>query len=158
MSATPLTVLHWSFWIYAGVFLMVWGCACGLDIIVRLFFVTFSTLWTLSFSDLKFYESIDCKLNSLYNFIPIFMQLCTSFFHGLKICMWFWFNPQLKFVSFPHCWLCHFSIFRRCDIKFTEVQSIFCCSSHGTALIIHEVLTGMLNLNHFLLEIPYTTG
>ena len=25
---------------------MVWGCACGLDIIVRLFFITFSTFWT----------------------------------------------------------------------------------------------------------------
>ena len=45
VSAT-LTVLYQSFWNFAGVFIMVWGCACGLDIIVRLFFVTFSTLWT----------------------------------------------------------------------------------------------------------------
>ena len=35
-----------EFWNFGGVFMMVWGCACGLDIIVRLFFVTFSTLWT----------------------------------------------------------------------------------------------------------------
>ena len=46
VSATPLTVLYQSFWNFAVVFIMVWGCACGLDIIVRLFFVTFSTLWT----------------------------------------------------------------------------------------------------------------
>ena len=46
VSATPLTVLYRSFWNFACVFIMVWGCACGLDIIVRLFFVTFSTLWT----------------------------------------------------------------------------------------------------------------
>ena len=30
-----------------------WGCACGLDIIVGLFFITFSTLWTYSFFDLN---------------------------------------------------------------------------------------------------------
>ena len=31
-----LLVLYQSFWNFAGVFFMVWGCACGLDIIVRL--------------------------------------------------------------------------------------------------------------------------
>ena len=46
VSATPLTVFYRSFWNFANVFFMVWGCACGLDIIVRLFFITFSTLWT----------------------------------------------------------------------------------------------------------------
>ena len=46
VSATPLTVLYRLSWNFAGVFVMVWGCACGLDIVVRLFFVTFSTLWT----------------------------------------------------------------------------------------------------------------
>ena len=46
VSATPLTVFYWSFWNFADVFFMVWGCACGLDIIVGLFFITFSTLWT----------------------------------------------------------------------------------------------------------------
>ena len=44
---------------------------------------------------------VPCKGNSLYNFNPFFMQLCTSFFHGLKICMWFGFNPAVNF--------CHFS-------------------------------------------------
>ena len=33
--------------------------ACGLDIILALIFVTFSTLRTLSFSDLRFYESLE---------------------------------------------------------------------------------------------------
>ena len=41
VSAIPLTILYQSFWNFGGVFIMVWGCACGLDIIVRLFFVTF---------------------------------------------------------------------------------------------------------------------
>ena len=34
VSVTPLTVFYWSFWNFADVFFMVWGCACGLDIIV----------------------------------------------------------------------------------------------------------------------------
>ena len=45
---------------------------------------------------------LPCKRNSLYNFMPVFMQLCTSFFHGLKMCIWFGFNPAVNF--------CHFSI------------------------------------------------
>ena len=49
VSATPLTVLYRLFWNFAYVFFMVWGCACGLGIIVRTFFVIFYTLWTLSF-------------------------------------------------------------------------------------------------------------
>ena len=46
VSATPLTVLYQLFWNFACIFLMVWGYACGLDIIVGSVFVTFSTLWT----------------------------------------------------------------------------------------------------------------
>ena len=36
VNATPLTVWYQSFWNFEDVFFMVWGCACGLDIIVRL--------------------------------------------------------------------------------------------------------------------------
>ena len=35
MSTTPHTVLYWWFWNFACVYFMVWGCALGLDIIVR---------------------------------------------------------------------------------------------------------------------------
>ena len=90
---------------FAHVFSMVWRCACGLDIILELMFVTFSTMELCHFltSDcMKVYRQwVACKCNSLYNFILIFMQLCTSFFHGLKMCMWFGFNPGVNF--------CHFS-------------------------------------------------
>ena len=34
VSRTPLTVSYRSFWNFACIFLMVWGCACGLDIIL----------------------------------------------------------------------------------------------------------------------------
>ena len=58
VSATPHTILYWSFWNFAHVFSMVLRFACGLDIILELIFVTFFTLWTSSFSDLRFYESV----------------------------------------------------------------------------------------------------
>ena len=102
VSATPHTLLYWSFLNFAHVFSIVLRCACGLDIILELIFVTFFTLWTLSFSDLRLYRQwVPFKRNSLYSFNPFFMQLCTSFFHGLKMCMWFGFNPAVNF--------CHFS-------------------------------------------------
>ena len=119
VSETLHTVLYQSFWNFAHVFPMVWRCACGLDIILELIFVTFSTFWTLSFSDLiymKVYRHwVPCKRNSLYNFIFIFMQLCTSFFHGLKMCMWFRFNTGVNF--------CHFStLFTLSFFKFSQVR------------------------------------
>ena len=58
VSAIPHPILYRSFWNLAHVFSMVWKCACGLNIILALIFVTFSTLRTLSFPDLRFYESV----------------------------------------------------------------------------------------------------
>ena len=83
VSATPLTVLYQSFWNLAGVFIMVWGCACGLNIIVRLFFVTLSSLWISHFSISIYRQLVPCEHNSSYNFISIFLKLCTWFLHGL---------------------------------------------------------------------------
>ena len=40
VSATPLTVLNRIIWNFAYVFFMVWGCARGLDIIVRSFILS----------------------------------------------------------------------------------------------------------------------
>ena len=76
-------------------------------------FCHFSTLWTLSFltsDSMKVYRQwLPCKRNSLYNFMPVFMQLCTSFFSmvwrcacGLDSIL------QLIFVTFPLCYLCQF--------------------------------------------------
>ena len=58
VSATPHTILYQSFLNFAHVFSMVWRSACCLDIILALMFVSFSSLWTLSFSDVRFYESV----------------------------------------------------------------------------------------------------
>ena len=93
MSATPLTVLYRSIWNFAYVFFMVWGCACGLGIIVRSFFVTFFTLWTWSFFTL-YTKTVgtSCECSSSYSFVPIIMKLCMCFFHGMRMCMWFGYN------------------------------------------------------------------
>ena len=58
VSATPRTILYQSFWNFAHVFSMVWRYAYGLDIILAFIFITFSTLRTLLFSDLRFYENV----------------------------------------------------------------------------------------------------
>ena len=89
VSATPHTVLYWSFWNFVHIFAIVWRCAYGLGIILELIFVTFSTLWALSFltsDSMKVYRQwLPCKHNSLYSFMRVFMQLCTSFFPWFEV-------------------------------------------------------------------------
>ena len=104
VSATPHTVLYRSLWNFAHVFALVWRCARGLDIILELIFITFSTLWTLSFSDLRFYESVySGYLVSATPYTISCLSLCNFahlFVHGLKMCMWFEFNPAVNFCNF----------------------------------------------------------
>ena len=115
VSAAPHTVLYWSFWNFVHVFTMVWRCAYGLDIILELIFVSFSTLWTLSFSDLRFYESLETVgtlwAQLLIQFYTV-MKLCTCFCHGLEMCMWFGYNPWINF--------CHFFDFVNFVVFFTS--------------------------------------
>ena len=84
VSATPHTIVYRSLWNFAHVFAMVWRCACGLDIILILIFSLFQLCEVCHFltsDSMKVYRQWSpCKCNSLYNFMPIFMQLCTSFF------------------------------------------------------------------------------
>ena len=85
VSATPLTVLYRSSWNFAGVFLMVCRCACGLDID---YFLSLFPLCELShFSTSVYRQWVPCEHNCSHNFIPIFLKLCTCFLHGLKMCM-----------------------------------------------------------------------
>ena len=102
MSATPLIVLYRSFWNIADVFFMVWGCVCGLDIFVRLFFVTFPFYELSHFSTSMYRQWVPCERNSSNNFILIILKLCTCFRHGLKMCMWFGYNHCINFCYFFH--------------------------------------------------------
>ena len=45
---------------------------------------------------------VPCVRN-FYSFMPIALKLCVCYGHGLKLCMWFGYNPQI--ILF-----CHFFI------------------------------------------------
>ena len=50
------------------------------------------------------HRSISCSgylvCNYSYGFMPIFLKLDICFCHGLKMCMWFGYNPQTNFCHF----------------------------------------------------------
>ena len=82
VSATPHTVLYRSFWNFAHVFSMVRRCAWDLDVILALIFVTFSTLQTFSFSDLRLYESV-VTVGALW--AQLLIQFYTNLFETLHM-------------------------------------------------------------------------
>ena len=93
---------------------MVWGYACGLDIIMRLFFCHFFHFVNLViFLTSMNRQWVPCERNSSYNCIPIFLKLCTCFLHGLKMCMWFGYNPCFNF--------CHFFHFVNFEISWSQI-------------------------------------
>ena len=106
VMATPHTILYQSFWNFAHVFSMVWRCACDLGIILALIFVTFSTLWILSFSDLRFYENVvtgdTLWAKLLLQFYTDLFETLHIFCHDLEMCTWFGHNPWIKFCHFFH--------------------------------------------------------
>ena len=53
-------------------------------------------------------QGVPCGRNLSYSFIPILSKLHRCFGHGLKICMWCWYNPQI-FCYFSQVELSHFS-------------------------------------------------
>ena len=85
---------------------MVWRCACGLDIILALILLLFphcELCHLLTSDSMKVLQQwVPCERNSSYNFIPIFLKLCTCFPHGLEMCMWFGYNPWINFCHFFH--------------------------------------------------------
>ena len=88
VSATPHAILYQSFWNFAHDFSMVWRCACGLDIILAFIFVTFSTLRTSSFSDLRFYENV-VTVGTLW--AQLLIQFYTDLFETLYMFSpWSW--------------------------------------------------------------------
>ena len=121
VSATTHTTLYQSFWNFAHVSSMVWRCACGLDIILALIFVTFSTLRTLSFPDPQIlWKCIDSGY--LVSATPhtilyrTFWNFAKCFPHGLEMCMWFGYNWWIIFVTFSTLWTLSFS-----DLRFYEI-------------------------------------
>ena len=54
-------------------------------------------------------QGIPCGRISFYTFIPIHFKLQWCFGHGLKICMWLRYKPQIIFVTFLQVELNHIS-------------------------------------------------
>ena len=47
-------------------------------------------------------QLVPCVRNSSYSFMPIHLKLYMCYGHGLKICMWFGYNPWIIFCHFFH--------------------------------------------------------
>ena len=97
-----------SFWNFADVFFMVWRCACGLDRIVRLFFVTFYTpphkksrsikLYPPNFecpSSIRLSVSTSFPCSNFSTFWPIFFKLCIDIGIGEE-----WYGIANGLISF----------------------------------------------------------
>ena len=66
-------------------------------------FLTLFPLCELShFSTSVYRQWVPCERNSSYNFISIILKLCTCFLHGLKMCIWYGYNPCIYFCYFFH--------------------------------------------------------
>ena len=103
--ATPPSGLCRSFWNFTGVFVIVWKCEYGLDITLRLIFITFfrtlnvviSPVW----NTIKVYRQwVPCVRNSSCSFVPIFFKLYKYFCHGLKKMRVVWISSSDRFVFY----------------------------------------------------------
>ena len=105
MGATPPTVLYQFFQKLHRCF------GHGLKICMQFgynpqsfFLLLFSQVELSHFSGIIYNkvngQGIPCGLNFSYNFIPILLKLHRCFGHGLKICMWLRYNPQIIFCYF----------------------------------------------------------
>ena len=45
---------------------------------------------------------VHCVCNCSYGFMPIALKLYSCYGHGLKVCMWFGYNPRTSFCHFFH--------------------------------------------------------
>ena len=126
VSATSLTAVYRLLWNFACVFFMVWGGACGLDVIVRLFFYFLFIYFFIIFIFIFFFffffffffyfffshcelshflrsrlvsEKMLCWCNSSYSFLPIIFKLCIFVLHDLKMCVWFCGYPPIIFYQ-----------------------------------------------------------
>ena len=102
VSAAPFTVLYRLIWNFANFFFMVWGCACGLDLIVRSFFVNFSPFIFKQLVPLVNATPLTVLYQLLWNFACVFFMVwgCGC---DLDVIV------RLFFSFFPHCELNHFS-------------------------------------------------
>ena len=129
VSATPLTgVLKLCRCFLHGVRMCMWfGYNCWI------IFLSLFPLCELShFSTSMYRQWVSCERNSSYNFIPIFLKLCTGFLHGLKMCMWFEYNPCL--------YVCYFFHFANLVIFWPQILWKCCDSGYLVSATPHTIL------------------
>ena len=112
VNATPPTILAWSFWNLAGMFVNVWKCAWRLTVILRLIFVTFLQFGLSYF--LAWLQPKHIITWYLVNATSHTMLAGTSWnFAGVKVwrCAWgFGVILRLFLLLFLQFELCHFWI------------------------------------------------
>ena len=77
---------------------------------------------------------VPCGRNSSYSFPPIVLKHCRCFQHGMKMCMWFWYNTLLIFFAF--FLLCELSLFFYMNAIKVYRQWVPCGSSYSFVLIV----------------------
>ena len=80
-------------------------------------------LWNLQVQltfQMKLYW-VSCGRYSSYSFPPIVLKLFRSLLHGMKMCMWFGYNPLIIF----------FSLFLLCELVFFQDEMLSKCPDNG---------------------------
>ena len=81
---------------------MVWRCACDFDIILKFIFCHIFRNLNLVIFEARIVPSVyilDTLVGATSPTVlwPIFFKLYMCFCHGRKLCIWFGYNPQIKF-------------------------------------------------------------
>ena len=83
VSATPPTSFIGFTWNFVGFLPMIWRCACGFRILIRLFLTELSPMLT------KLCKTWSCLHSSSYIFHWIHLKYCRLSSYDMKMCMWF---------------------------------------------------------------------
>ena len=148
-GATPLTVFHQLFWNFSDIFCMEWRCACALDIILITFFSLFLLCELglfLVWNAINVYRQwVPCGRNSSYSFALIVLKHCRCFQHEVKMCMWFWYNNLIIFLTFSALWS-SVSFFTWNTIKvYRQRVPCRCNCSYSFALIVLKLCRWFLH-------------
>ena len=76
-------------------------------------------------------QCVSCGRNSSYSFPPIVLKLCRCFLHGMKMCMWVWYNILI-------------------------IVSHFFCFVNLVSFFLHEMLSKCIDSGYFVGATPLT--
>ena len=115
MGTTPPRVFHRSFWNYAHLFFVACRCACGLVLILPLYFINFFLLFRLGFLG-----SITIRIDTLWTqFLP---EFSTDHFETMHTCFTRSVNVYALLRLSSHKFYLLFPIFR---LKFFQVRLVY---------------------------------